>query len=448
LKQLTQATYLGGTGGDSVRSMVVSGEKVYVAGDTSSTDFPGTDGGAQVAFGGNEDAFVSILSADLKQIIQSTYLGGNDRDDADSIVVSGRNVYVTGYTSSTDFPGTDGSAQPGYGGGNEDAFVALLSADLKQLTQATYLGGTGRDQAKSVSISKGKVYVTGYTSSTDFPGTDGGAQPVHAKDYGNYDAFVALLTADLKSLIQSTYLGGGTYDYGLSMVVSGGKVYVTGYTDSTDFPGTSEGAQPVSGGGYSDAFVVLLSADLKELTQATYLGGTGYEYANSIAVSGEKVYVAGVTRSTDFPFTAGGAQPVHGGGFYGNAFVSLLTGDLKAVLAIDIDIRPWSKRNPINYKGHGVLPVAILSTEDFDAPSQVDQASLTFGATGNEKSLAFCNRRPRDVSRDGSKDDLVCHFYIELAGFKCGDTEGILMGKTVSGIPIEGEDLVRIISCK
>jgi TolB protein len=117
-------------------------------------------------------------------------------------------------------------------------------------------------------------------------------------------------------------------------------------------------------------------------------------------------------------------------------------------LEVTIDIRPWSKRNPINYKGHGVLPVAILSTPDFDAPSQVDQNSLTFGATGTEKSLAFCKRKPKNVSKDGSKDDLVCNFYIEIAGFKCGDTEGILKGKTVSGIAIEGEDLVKIVHCK
>jgi hypothetical protein len=115
---------------------------------------------------------------------------------------------------------------------------------------------------------------------------------------------------------------------------------------------------------------------------------------------------------------------------------------------IKIDIRPWSKKNPINYKGHGILPVAIFSTEDFDAPSQIDRNSLTFGATGNENSLAFCNRKPKDLNRDGSKDDLVCHFYIDKAGFKCGETEGILKGKTMVGTSIEGKDLVRIINCK
>jgi len=143
----------------------------------------------------------------------------------------------------------------------------------------------------------------------------------------------------------------------------------------------------------------------------------------------------------------GGAQPGKGGGIY-DAFVPLLTADLKAVLAIDIEIKPWSKLNPINYKGHEILPVAILSTEYFDAPSQVDQHSLSFRSKGDEKSLAFCTRMSRSFRRDSLKDDLVCYFYIEIAGFKCGDTEGLFKGKIVSRIPIEEEDLVGIINCK
>jgi hypothetical protein len=124
-------------------------------------------------------------------------------------------------------------------------------------------------------------------------------------------------------------------------------------------------------------------------------------------------------------------------------------GDVGApVIEVSINIRPWSKRNPVAYNRHGVLPVAILSTDEFDASAEVDHRSLTFGATGNEKSLAFCNPRPRDVGRDHSKDDLVCYFYLDIAGFNCGDTEGILKGKTLDGTPIEGEDLVRIINCK
>ena len=102
-------------------------------------------------------------------LIQSTYLGGSGDDYANAIAVSGGNVYLTGYTSSTDFPGTVGGAQPASGGGI-DSFVTLLSGDLKTLIQSTYLGGSGDDYANALTVSGGNVYVTGYTSSTDFPG--------------------------------------------------------------------------------------------------------------------------------------------------------------------------------------------------------------------------------------------------------------------------------------
>jgi hypothetical protein len=115
---------------------------------------------------------------------------------------------------------------------------------------------------------------------------------------------------------------------------------------------------------------------------------------------------------------------------------------------IVIDIGQWNKRNPSNYNGRGILPVSIISTEDFDVPNLVDQRSLTFGATGHEKSLAFCNPKQKHVNRDGSMDDLVCYFYVDLAGFKCGDTKGVLKGETFDGSFIEGRDLVRITNCK
>jgi hypothetical protein len=115
---------------------------------------------------------------------------------------------------------------------------------------------------------------------------------------------------------------------------------------------------------------------------------------------------------------------------------------------VAIDIRPWNKRNPVNYKSRGILPVSILSAEDFDAIDLVDQRSLTFGAAGNEESLAFCNPKPRNVGRDGSKNDLVCYFYVDIAGFKCGNSVGVLKGEMFDGTQIEGRDLVRILNCK
>ena len=120
---------------------------------------------------------------------------------------------------------------------------------------------------------------------------------------------------------------------------------------------------------------------------------------------------------------------------------------LTPISRVTIDIKPGGNPNSINPRNKGKIPVAILSTKDFDAPSQVDQKSLTFGSTGDEESLAFCNQRSQDVNGDGFKD-VFCYFYTQSAGFQCVDTEGIVRGKTVDGTPIEGRDSVKIMRCK
>ena len=136
-------------------------------------------------------------------------------------------------------------------------------------------------------------------------------------------------------------------------------------------------------------------------------------------------------------------------------FTSATAFDYKAivsftsVLQVGIDIKPGSFPNSINPESKGKIPLAILSTKDFDAPSQVDQNSLTFGSTGDEPSLAFCDPEGEDVNGDDLKD-LVCHFYTKDTEFLCGDTEGVLNGTTTDGTPIaiEGRDSVRIVPCE
>jgi titin len=117
------------------------------------------------------------------------------------------------------------------------------------------------------------------------------------------------------------------------------------------------------------------------------------------------------------------------------------------VLTVDIDIKPGIGPNSINSNNRGVIPVAILSTPDFDALTEVDGDSLTFGRTGDEPSLAFCPTSGEDVNSDGLLD-LVCHLHTQDTGFQCGDTEGVLRGKTLDGVPIEGSDSVRIVPCR
>jgi FOG: PKD repeat len=336
LRTLHQFTYLGGSDINLATALAIhptTGE-VYVAGSTTSPDFPKTSGGAQASCSSCRiyytDTFVARLSADLRTLHQSTYLGGNGSDGADAIAIHPKTgeVYVAGYTGSTHFPETFGGAQEIYGGGFFDAFVARLSADLRTLHRSTYLGGSGNDLAEALAIhpTTGEVYVAGGTGSTNFPRTSGGAQA----SYGG--AFVARLSADLRTLHQSTYLGGSKSDtaYALAIHPKTGEVYVAGKTNSTDFPKTSGGAQ-ASKGGLSDAFVTRLNSSLTQIMQSTYLGGSKSDIAYALAIhptTGE-VYVAGVTDSTDFPKTSGGAQTSHGGGQY-DAFVARLSADLAA----------------------------------------------------------------------------------------------------------------------
>ena len=271
----------------------------------------------------------------IDPILQSTYLGGKGQDVAKALSIGTEGVYVAGWTGSFDFPGTAGGALPTGGG---DTFVALLSSDLKSLTQATYLGGSGSDEwVYALATGTEGVYVAGVTGSIDFPGTAGGAQPAFGGGYN--DAFVALLSPDLTTLIQSTYLGGGNFDSASALATGTEGVYVAGVTGSMDFPGTTGGAQPTGDNG--NAFIALLAPDLKSLTQATYLGGSGFygDYAHAIAIGAAGVYVAGGTYSTDFPGTTGGAQPDSAGN--GEAFIALLAPDLKSLTQADRPRGKW-----------------------------------------------------------------------------------------------------------
>lgn len=196
------------------------------------------------------------------------------------------------------------------------AYDARRSVWIDPIVQATYLGGFNPDHIRAVGVHPltGEVYVAGYTQSTDFPQTSGGGQSVPGG--GFYDAFIARFNHSLTSLLQSTYVGGLGHDliHDLAFRPSTGEVWVVGGTDSWDLPGTSGGAQSNLGGSY-DAFVMRLNAPLTSILQASYFGGSGYDYGYGLAVhpSTGDVYLSGWTTG-DLPNTAGGAQATYGGG--------------------------------------------------------------------------------------------------------------------------------------
>ncbi len=295
----------------------------YVFGSTTSTDFPTTAGAFQTTFsGGSFDTFVTKLNPTGTALVYSTYLGGTGYDFSAGIAVdTAGNAYVTGYTSSTDFPTTAGAYQTSYGGGDYDAFVTKLNPTGTALVYSTYLGGTGFDQGTGIAVdTTGNVYVTGITGSTNFPTTPGAFQSTYAG--GSYDAFVTKLNPTGTALVYSTYLGGTSVDEGTGIAVdTAGNTFVTGYTGSTDFPTTAGAFQTSLGSLGGNAFVTKLNSTGTALVYSTYLGGTSSDGGTGIALDpAGNAYVTGFTTSTDFPTTADGYQTTYGGDY--DAFVA------------------------------------------------------------------------------------------------------------------------------
>jgi Bacterial Ig-like domain (group 3)/Beta-propeller repeat len=259
--------------------------------------------------GGYYDAFVTKLNPTGSALVYSTYLGGSSIEAGRGIAVdSSGNAYVIGNTGSTDFP-TKNPLQPVWGGDYDDAFVTKLNPTGSALVYSTYLGGSSGDEGNGIAVdSSGNAYVTGYTGSADFP-TKNPLQPANA---GGEDAFVSKINAAGSALVYSTYLGGtGGTDVGNGIAVDSSRnAYVTGYTDSTDFP-TMNPLQAANGGnGYSDAFVAKINPTGSALVYSTYLGGSSQDFGNGIAVdSAGNAYVTGTTSSTDFPTTTNAVQP-------------------------------------------------------------------------------------------------------------------------------------------
>ena len=311
---LSYSTYLGGGGGaNSPKIAVDAVGNAYLTG-AAGPNFPTTAGAFQTTFGGGQfftDAFVMKLNAAGTAVIYSTYLGGSMRDIGTGIAVDASgNAYVTGTTNSANFPVTPGAVQSALSGGIADSFIAKLNATGTALIYSTYLGGSGGDLSTGIAVdAAGNAYLTGATSSTDFPTTLGVVQPAFGGGtvLGG-DIFVTKLNAAGTALVYSTYLGGSGDDRGLGIAVdAGGNAYVTGDTGSGNFPTTAGAFQTMtSGGGFTDAVVAKLNAVGTALVYSTYLGGDSIDQGNGIAVDAAgNAYVVGLTVSLNFPTTPG-----------------------------------------------------------------------------------------------------------------------------------------------
>jgi hypothetical protein len=264
LTTLLASTYLGGSFSEGDTSIALdAGGDVYVAGKTSSTDFPVTANAYDTTSDGS-DVFISRLDADLTTLLASTYLGGSflgSEGDPSLALDSSGNVYVAGRTDSDDFPVTAGAYDISNNGC--DVFISRLDAGLTTLLASTYLGGGSCEYYFSLALdSSGNVYVAGETLSTDFPVTPGAYDTTGTGSTTYTDFFISKLDENLTTLLASTYLGSDLSEFKPSIALdSGGNVYVAGYTDSTDFP-TTAGAYDISKNNGVDVFISKFDANL------------------------------------------------------------------------------------------------------------------------------------------------------------------------------------------
>ncbi len=319
---LVYSTYFGGSADDyGIDISLDSSNNAYVTGSTSSTNFPSSVGAFDTTFNGVEDAFVTKLNASGSAVTYSTFLGGAGNDYGHGISVdSGGVAHLTGAASST-FPTTPGALDTTYNGLTWDVFVSKLNPSGSGLAYSTFLGGNGDDVGFDIVVDgSGNFYATGISCSPNYPIVLGSFDDTNV----GCDAFVTKINPAGTGLIYSTFLGGSgssSYDYGFGIVLdTSGNAYVTGVTESSDFPTTPGAFDTTINGsaGNDDAYVTKLNATGSALVYSTFLGGAGYDAGYNIAVnSSGEAYVAGLTGSNNYPTTVGAFQDTDIGGWDG-----------------------------------------------------------------------------------------------------------------------------------
>ncbi len=295
---ISYSTFLGGSGADHAGAIALdSSDNVYIAGGTTSTNFP-VAGAIQSTSGGAQDAFLTKLNAAGSHLLYSTYLGGNgggsgSPEEATALAVdSGGNAYIAGTTNSTNFPVTAGAFQTQFTA-VQDAFVAKVNPSGNALVFCSLLGGSAFNWANGIAVgSGGIVYVDGYTSSADFPIVSA----TQSTFGGLYDAFVSIFTANGSSLSYSTYFGGSGSDSANALAVdSSGNMYLGGQTNSVNLT-TLDPIQATNAGNAIGwlarlGVTTVVAPQLPQVVGVTPASGSG----NSVAFTAQFSDAAGVS---------------------------------------------------------------------------------------------------------------------------------------------------------
>ena len=326
LAVISYSTFIGGSFTDGATGIAIdpATQSIYLTGTTNSDNFPGVGvGSLQQALPGISNAFVMNLDPTGTKILFATFLGGSLTDTATAIGLDGTgSVYITGSTTSSDFPVTNTAFQTKLAG-IQNAFVTKLTPSGAALAYSTYLGGEATDEANAIVVDETneEAYVAGGTTSTAFPLQT----PYQNASGGAQDGFLTRLNKAGTGLLASTYFGGSGNDQVNGIALDKTRnVIIVGSTTSSNLPVTSNAPQ-VTPAGSGDAFVARFSNAATALGYCTYLGGTNADSATAVATDpASNIYVVGSTQSLNFPTSNGAVQTSSGEGFYGfynNAFL-------------------------------------------------------------------------------------------------------------------------------
>jgi hypothetical protein len=443
---LAYSTFLGGTGHDAGLGIAVNPHgNAYITGKTASLDFPTEPNPSQIGPGGGFDAFVTQMNMSGSALVYSTYLGGSkDENDQGGLLSYGGiaidsdgNAYVTGLTTSADFPTPGGQPPVNSNGFVADAFVTKLDA-AGTLSYSTCIGGRGFDAGHAIAVdSFGQAYVTGQEESGTLNAN--GFQTTHAAGCiaGYKDGFVAKLNAAGSNLLYATYFGGNSCNIGFGIAVDAAQnAYVTGETQSTNFPvtvgafdttcGTDGACNPINNVPISDIFVAKMDTTVSgaaSLKYATFLGGSGEERfiytggPGGIAIdpAAKFIYVTGMTLSVNpanFPVTNGSvpngladafvtkfdpSQPAANQLVY-STYLGGSANDIGTGIAVDINGNAY-----VTGSGSGDFPV----TPGMPACSDQGAFVLKMGPAGSVKYAACLS---------GNKDDTPYSIAVDPSG--------------------------------
>ena len=353
---LLASTFVGGSSNDDIYDITIDQSgNVFLVGDTESSDYPTTTGTYDNSYSGPMNVIVSKLDNNLTSLLASTFIGGNsgglDRGREIKIDQSG-NVYISGKTSSPDYPTTPGAYDRSHHG-KFDVFLSKLDNNLTTLLASTFLGGSGDDVIDDTMAidHSGDVFIAGWTESPDFPTTTGVYDTSHN---GNTDIFLSRLDGNLSTLKASTFIGGTNDDGPYAVVLDqSGNIFVTGDTESLDYPTTTE-AYDTSYNGAKDLFLSKFNNTLTNLLASTFIGGTGDDatFGMDLDQSGN-IFITGGTLSSDYPTTKGAYDTSYHGNW--DFIVSKLNNTLTNLLASTFlggSLNEWSFSVSVDKSGN------------------------------------------------------------------------------------------------